>query len=63
MPMYDIFTESAPLGRFSHRVAISMCLSEGAVFFRPLIGPEVTLSVPGLSLVIPTSLPWKLVNL
>ena len=40
----DIFTEAAPLGRFSHRVAISVRLFAplGAVFFRPLIGPQVT---------------------
>ena len=30
---------------------------------RPLIGPEVTSSVPGLSLVLPPSLLWKLGNL
>ena len=42
-----VFTESATLGRFSHRVAMSVCLSVclsaplDAVFFRPLIGPEI----------------------
>ena len=43
-----IFTESAPLGRFSHRVVMSVCLSVcvfaplDAVFFKVLIGPEIT---------------------
>ena len=46
-----IFTESAPLDRFSHRVAMSVCVpvclsaQSVAVFFRPLIGPEITWSV------------------
>ena len=46
--IFFFFTESAPLGQFSHRVAMSVsgdvCVSAplGAVFFRPLIGPEVT---------------------
>ena len=41
---FMIFTESAPLGRFSYRVAMSVlgsvCLfvPSDAVFFRPLIG-------------------------
>ena len=57
-PFWVIFTNSAPLGRVGHRVAmfvcldvcVSVCLSapSGAVFVRPLIGPEVTWSVPGL---------------
>ena len=53
-----IFNESGPLGRFSHRVAMSVCVFVclcaplGAFFVRPLIGPEVTWSVPGLSLVL-----------
>ena len=45
------FIESAPLGRFSHRNAISVCLSvcvcvvlrhRVQFFLRPLIGPQVT---------------------
>ena len=52
-----IFKESA-LGRFFHRVAMSvcvfLCLSLFMRFFsRPLIGPQVTWSDPGLSLVDP----------
>ena len=51
-----IFTESASLGQFSHRVAGSVCqdvcLRHRVQFFpRPLIGPEITWSVPGLWLV------------
>ena len=46
------------LGWFSHRVAMSVCLSVGlphhVQFFRPLIGPVIT--VPGFSLVLPLSL-------
>ena len=56
--------------RFPHRVAMSVyvcvcvsvcmyvCLSACAIgcsFFRPLIGPEITWSVPGLSLVDPSA--------
>ena len=46
----------------SHRVAMSVCLSrclsrclrhQVQLFPRPLIGPEITWSVPGLSLVLP----------
>ena len=59
-----IFTESAPLGGFSYRVAMSMCASAplGAVFYeafhwpsghmissRPLIGPP---SLPPIYLVL-----------
>ena len=38
-----VFTELAPLGPFSHRVAMSVCVSvpSGTVFKRPLIGPEI----------------------
>ena len=48
-----IFTETAPLDRFSHRVAMSFCLfvclsvclhHRVQSFSRPLIGPEVTWS-------------------
>ena len=45
-------------------VCLSVCLRHRVQFFpRPLIGPEVTWSVPGLSLVLPPSLLWKLGNL
>ena len=40
-----------------------MSAPSGAVFFRPLIGPEITWSLTGLSLVLPPSLPWKLGHL
>ena len=59
-----IFTNSAPLGRVGHRVAmfvclwvcLSVCLRHWVQFFsRPLIGPEITWSVPGLSLVDPAA--------
>ena len=47
-----LFTESTPLGRLSHIVAMCRCVSVflfaplGAVFFsRPLIGPEIRESV------------------
>ena len=43
-----LLTESAPLGRFSHRVSMSVCVSLclsvcaiGCIFFRPLIGPDI----------------------
>ena len=46
--MYSsVFTESAPLGLFSHRVAMSvcgvvgMCSPSGAFFARPLIEKNV----------------------
>ena len=54
-----IFTNSAPLGRVGLVVAISICMCFGMLsppmlfFSRPLIGPQITLSVPGLSLVNP----------
>ena len=58
----QFFTESAPLGRFNYIVdmfgCLSVCLSVYAIrcnFFRHLIGPEVTWSFPGLSLVLPPS--------
>ena len=56
-----LFTESAPLGWFSHRVAMYGCLSVYAIrwsfFSRPFIGPEVTWSLQGLSLVPPAPPP------
>ena len=67
-PECRVFTNSAPLGRVGHRVAMSVCVCvclcalSGAVLFRPLIGPEITWSIPGLSLVLPPSLLWKLGN-
>ena len=53
-----IFTEPAPLRQFSHKVAMSVYLCvvlchRVQFFSRPLIGPQVTWSVPGLSLVLP----------
>ena len=51
-----IFTDLAPLGWVSHRVAMSRCVfvcAIGCIFFRSLIGPEITWSFPGLSLVNP----------
>ena len=74
---YQIFfTELAPLGQFSHRVAMSVCISVclsdcviGCIFFQPLIGPEITWSVPRpLIGPLPPLLPvgnlktWKLKN-
>ena len=59
--LFPLFTESAPLGRFSHRVAISVqmsvCLSapSGAVFIVASHCPDITWSVPGLALVNPPS--------
>ena len=43
----NIFTNSAPLGRVGHRVAMSVrgcvCLRHRVYFFsRPLIGPQIT---------------------
>ena len=65
-----IFTNSAPLGRVGQRVAMSVCLfvclsvyAIGCSFVRPLIGPDMTWSVPGFSLVLPPSLSCKLGNL
>ena len=51
---------TGPSWSVSHHVRVSVCVSapSGAVFFRPLIGPQVIWSVPGLSLVLPSSLPW-----
>ena len=61
-----IFTESAPLGQFSLRVTCpSVCLSIcalGCIFFRPLIGPEITWSVPR-PLIGPPSFPPSLRDL
>ena len=57
---WQFFTESAPLGQFSYRFAMFVCVSVCAIgcsSFRPLIGPEVTWSVPGLSLVLSPSPP------
>ena len=53
------FPYSARLGRFSHRVAMFLCLSvvlcHWVQFFsRPLIGPKVTWTFPDLSSVPPT---------
>ena len=63
-PVCSIFTESAQLGRFSNMVTMSMCLSICAIgcsFLRPLISPDITWSVPGLSLVLlPSLLPHPL---
>ena len=65
VPCMLVFTELASLGQFSHKVAmtvcvcvcvsvcLSVCLRHQVHFFRPLICPEVTCSVPGLSLVFP----------
>ena len=44
---HSIFTNSAPLGRVGHRVAMSVCVSvclrhRVQLFSRPLIGPEIT---------------------
>ena len=59
-----VSTELAPLGRFIHKVAMTVCLDVCLfvllnVFFfpRPLIDHEITWSVQGLSLVRPPSLP------
>ena len=45
--LYIIFTNSAPLGRVGHRVAMSVCVCvclrhRVQFFLRPFIGPEVT---------------------
>ena len=69
----NLFTKLAPLSRFSHRVAMTVrlseylsgclsgCLSVCAIVCclwpRPVIGLEITWSVPGLSLVLTSSLP------
>ena len=60
------FTESATMGWFSHRVAMSVSfpvLPLDAVFFRPFIGSEITWSV-SRPLTGPPSLPstWKIGN-
>ena len=67
--IFFIFTNSAALGRVGHRVAKSVCqdvclfvCAIGCSFFSPLIGPEITWLVPGLSLVFPPYLPRKLGN-
>ena len=63
------FYQSYNFYQVGHRVTMSICLSgclcapSGAVFLNPLIGPEITWSVPGLSLVLPPSLLWKLGHL
>ena len=48
-------SKNQPLGRFFHREAMSVCLSVCPLpmqfFSRPLIGPQITWSDPGLSLV------------
>ena len=55
-----IFSKNRPLGRFFLRVAmsvyilyISVCPLSLSFFSRPLIGPQITGSDPGLSLVDP----------
>ena len=54
---FQMFTPSAPLGPFSHRVPMSvglvLCAIKCIFFARPLICPQVTWSVPDLSLVLP----------
>ena len=67
VPPNDLFTNSAPLGRVGHRVTLSVwmcvCLRHRVQFFpRPLIGPEITWSVPDLSLVLPPLETWRLGN-
>ena len=51
-----VFTNSAPLGRVGHRVAMSVCVSvclsvclrhRVQFFSRPLIGPQITRSFEG----------------
>ena len=39
---------------------LSGCFRHWVQYLRPLIGPEITLSVPGLSMVFPPSLPPSL---
>ena len=55
--LLEMFTNSAPLCRVGHRVAMSVCLGFWAIgcsfFARPLIGPEITWLVPNLSLLDP----------
>ena len=67
-----LFTELAPLGRFSHIVSLSACpfAPSGAVFLRPFIGSNITWSVPRPLIGPPNTLPplgnletWKLWNL
>ena len=48
------FHRISPLGRFCLVVQMSVCVySVYAIFFRPLIGPQITWSVRGLLLVNP----------